>query len=328
MLKQLESFVDFYDNVEVMILIALIILGLIYYISVYSSKIKEHFADPNQPPVSLEQALPTIRANLQEELALIDKMLPHYEYFVKTSASSKAEKPSDVEAAKPKIEQDMQNEAPGKIIKLPYVKSVQDFIKTFTSAPEINRLYVAYMLLPKETSQYVSTGEYLDTKGKQLYDYVATLGKSTPTGGSKKEQAEREEMGKKTEKARGSTGETFKTGDVFSESPPPKMEGFSTNPDMPDCCTKNKVESLKITPEQISSLYYVSEARKRKIKDSTIDTVLQKLEITYKKLRDLQSQVEAGGGGTFGKIASGQSPETALINGFTDFNPNYAFLIR
>lgn len=306
-------------------IIFLIVATLFYR---YLHKPHESFADVNQPLVPLDQALPTIKANLQTELNLIDKMTPNYEYFVKTAANSKASNPQEGEAAKPKVEQDMQNEMPGKIIKLPYVKSTQDLLKTFTTAPEINRLYIAYILLPKETSMYVSTGEYLDTKGKQLYDYVATLGKKTPSGGSKKEQADREEMGKKTEKARGSTGETFETGKVFSGPPPPPIKESFTNPDMPDCCTKNKVETLKLTPEQISSLYYISETRARKIKESNINTVLEKQESTYKKLKDLQSQVEAGGGDTFGKIAAGQSPETALTNGFTDYNPSYAFLIR
>jgi hypothetical protein len=116
-----------------------------------------------------------------------------------------------------------------------------------------------------------------------------------------------------------------------------------TNPDMPDCCTKNKVETLKLSPQQISSLYYISETRARTLKESTVDKTLEKLAITYKKLNDLQTQVEQGGGDTFGKIAGGQSPETALagfinyspqnnrlarpINGFTDYSPHYAYLI-
>lgn len=306
--------------------IIFLIVAILFYR--YLHKPHESFADVNQPPVSLEEALPTIRTNLQEELILIDKMTPYYEYFVKVASNSKANNPQEAEKAKPKVEQDMQNEMPGKIIKLPYVKSVQDLLKTYTTAPEINRIYIAYTLLPKETSMYISTGEYLDAKGKQLYDYVATLGKKTPTGGSKKEQADREEMGKKTEKARGATGETFDTDNVFSGPPPPPIKERFTNPEIPDCCTKSKVETLKLTPEQISGLYYVSQARNRKIKELNIDVLLGKLEATYKKLRDLQSQVEAGGGDTFGKIAAGQSPETALTNGFTDYSPSYAFLIR
>jgi hypothetical protein len=277
--------------------------------------------------VSLEKALPTIRANFQEELALIDKMTPHYEYFVKTAASSKAAKPSDAEAAKPKVEQDMQNEAPGKIIKLPYVKRTQDFLKTFTSAPEINRLYIGFMLLPKETSQYISTGEYLDAKGKQLYDFVASLGKNTPTGGTKEEQEQRKELGETTSKVQGSSGSTFGTQKAFGGEGFVGAEGFQ-NPEMPDCCTKNKVESLKLSPEQISALYYVSETRVRLIKESTINATLDRLAATYKKLNALQEQVKSGGGDTFAKIASGQSVETALTSGFTDYNPNYAFLIR
>ncbi len=327
MFKKLEQVFDTFSNLEDLILIIIVVAGIIYLSVTYLSKIRENFQDPNQPPVALEKALPTIRANLQVELDIIDRMTPDYEYFVKVSANSKAENPKEAEKAKPKVEQDMQNEAPGKIIKLPYVKSTQDLLKTFTSAPEINRLYIAYILLPKDTSMYNSTAEYLDAKGKQLYDYVASLGKSTVTGGSKKEESEREEMGKKTEKVKGSTGETFNVKDIFSPSPPPRTESFA-NPLMPDCCTKNKVDELKLTEEQISELYYISQTRARIIKESISETQLEKLKVTYKKLKDLQAQVESGGGGTFGKIASGQSMETALINGFTDYNPSYAFLIR
>jgi hypothetical protein len=344
MLRQLQRAVDTYNEYQLITLIVLIIAAIAYFFFVHLPN-KEHFQDPNQPPVPLEQALPKIKENLNEELELINKMTGYYENFTKIAASSKAEKPTDLPKAQKQVEQEMQKEMPGKIIMLPYVKAIQDYLKTLTSAPEINRLYIAYILLPKNIDMYISTGEYLDIKGKQLYDYVATLGKNTPSGGTKKEQKERKEMGKKTEKVKGSTGDTFGTQNALSGPPPPPYvkEAFA-NPEMPDCCTKNKVEALKLTPEQISALYYISETRARKIGDSSIKTTLEKLAITYKKLNDLQSQVEEGGGDVYGKIAGGQSPETALtsgfvnyitpnnrlarpLNGFTDFGPNYAYLI-
>ena len=313
-----------FDWSFISLIVFLIIAALFYR---YLHKPHESFADINQPPVALKKALPAIRANLQVELDIIDRMTIDFDYFVKVSSNSKAENPQEAEKAKPKVIQDMANEAPGKIINLPYVKRIQDLLKTFTEAPEINRLYIAYILLPKETSKYLSSAEYLDIKGKQLYDYVASLGKSTPTGGSKQEQENREEMGKKTEKVRGSTGDTFDVDKALSPPEPPPIEPFA-NPDMPDCCTKNKVNELELNEEQISSLYYVSETRARNIRESDIESQMGKLASTYKKLKDLQSQVESGGGGTFGKIASGQSMETALINGFLDYNSSYAFLIR
>ncbi len=321
MLKQLESFLDFYYDFETTLLIVLVIVGMIYFIVVHLSKKKEHFADPNQPPVPVEKALPQIKANLQEELNLIDKMTGYYNNFLESAAGSKAENPQDIERAKKEVEQDMAKEAPGKIIRLPFVKALQEYLKTFTSAPEINRLYVAYLLLPSDINLYISTGDYLDKKGKQLYDFVASLGKNTPTGGTKEEQQQRKELGETTSKVQGSTGTTFGTQKAFGG------EGFQ-NPEMPDCCTKNKVESLKLNPKQISALYYVSQTRVRLLKDSSINATLDRLADTYKKLNALQEQVKSGGGDTFAKIAGGQSPETALTAGFTDYNPKYAFLIR
>ena len=344
MLATIQRATNAYNDYQLITLIVLLVAAAAYFFFVHLPKVREHFQDPNQPLVPLEQALPKIKDNLNVELALIEKMTGYYENFTKIAANSKAEKPSDLEKGKQQVELDMQKEAPGKIIKLPYVKATQDFLKTFTNAPEINRLYIGFILLPKDINLYISTGEYLDTKGNQLYDYVATLGKKTPTGGSKKEQEERKEMAEKTSKVQGSTGATFGTEKALGGPPPPPYtkEPFA-NPDMPDCCTKSKVETLKLSPEQISSLYYISETRVRSINESTINKTLEKLAVTYKKLNDLQSQVEQGGGDTYAKIASGQSPETALagfinyspqnnrlarpLNGFTDYSPHYAYLI-
>jgi hypothetical protein len=322
MLKQLSRAIDVYYSYQLATLIVLLIAATAYFFFVHLPKTKENFQDPNQPLVPVETALPKIKENFNQELAIIDKMTSYYENFTKIAANSKADKPSDLEKGRQQVEQDMQKEAPGKIIKLPYVKSTLDYLKTLTSAPEINRLYIGYLLLPKDINMYISTGEYLDTKGKQLYDYVATLGKSAPSGGTKKEQTERKEITSQTQKVQGSTGDTFGTNKTFSGP-----DGFVSGPEMPDCCTRNKVESLKLSPQQISDLYYISNTRSRKIEESTINSVLEKLEATYKKLNDLQSQVESGGGATFGKIASGQSVETALTAGFTDYDPHYAYLI-
>ncbi len=322
MLNQLSRALDVYYNYQLATLIVLLIAAAAYFLFVYLPKRKEHFQDPNQPLVTLEQALPKIKTNLNQELAIIDKMTDFYNNFTKIAANSKADKPSDLQKAQQQVELDMQKEAPGKIIKLPYVKSTLDYLKTLTSATEINRLYIAYILLPKDINLYLSTGEYLDTKGKQLYDYVATLGKSAPTGGTKKEQAERADITSQTQKVQGSTGTTFGTNKTFSGP-----DGFVSGPEMPDCCTRNKVETLQLSPQQISDLYYISETRLRKIKESNVNSILEKLASTYKKLNDLQSQVESGGGATFGKIASGQSVETALTAGFIDYSPSYAYLI-